>query len=831
MSQQLPENSDSQQADISTPQNVVQGNQNRAVQGNENQGVLGKNNTVVQGNNNTQNIHITNYYYREDIRVVPIKSAQADDENLPCPYRGLFHFSPDDAQYFFGREVFIEELFTATKIRNFITVLGASGSGKSSVVLAGLVPKLQQEGHWLFTHFRPSSEPFYALAQALIPLYEPEKNATEQMYQARQLAEYFVNGSVPLKDVFTRIQRNYANHRVLLIADQFEELYTLCSDEKIRRSFQDTLLAGFQSESNQFPSSYVLVSTMRVDFLGNALAYPPFADVLHNADIKIRSMNRSELSDVIAKPAQKLKVTFQDGLLERILDDVEDEPGNLPLLEFALTLLWERRTGKQLTHKSYREIGKVQGALTNYADKKYKELNYVEQQQTRQIFIQLVSPGNGAKDTRRLATKEELGKENWYLVKRLADARLVVTSQNTLNQETVEVVHEALIQNWNEFLQWMTINRDFRNWQERLRLSIRQWKEMYEVEGLLLQGFYLKEANNWKQIRSHELSIDDLKFISLSHKTAQKQRQLRNLKTYFLGITIIPSLILIINTRLRPSILRVARQNLTESAISKGERIRDVIAILRATLLTVSKTTVIPSGSPIQEQEILTQLKQQLPASIECIQLTNLLSHKIVASSCGDKAIGELRLPLSSDGINVKAIFPPKAGITGKRNTENQLRLVLSAPVSDSRRNLVYSLSIQSALYQQTINPPGSLTGAMVVIAEDGTILAHPFTNWVGTNINQHPNAFQLKSIIKHAIAGQNNSINLFFTQGTELIAGYTAIANPLTQQQQEKWIVLAVTSVDNALFGLEEIKILLFMIVCSLIWIIVTNFIFKKID
>lgn len=267
----------------------------------------------------------------------------------------------------------------------------------------------------------------------------------------------------------------------------------------------------------------------------------------------------------------------------------------------------------------------------------------------------------------------------------------------------------------------------------------------------------------------------------------------------------------------RSSILGTARQNLTESAISKGERIGDAIAILRATLLSISKTTVIPSDSPIEEQEILTQLRQQLPASIECIQLTNLLSQKIVASSCGDQAIGELTLPLPSDGIDVKAIFPPKAGITGKRNTQNQLQVVLSAPVSDSRKNLVYSLSIQSALSQQTRNPPGSLTGAMVVIAEDGTILAHPFTDWVGTNINQHPNASQLKSIIKHAIAGQNNSINLSFTQGNELVAGYTAIANPLTQQQQ-KWIVLAVTSVDNALFGLEEIKLILIVLTVGLI-------------
>ncbi|MBN3899366.1 MAG: two-component sensor histidine kinase [Nostoc sp. NOS(2021)] len=268
----------------------------------------------------------------------------------------------------------------------------------------------------------------------------------------------------------------------------------------------------------------------------------------------------------------------------------------------------------------------------------------------------------------------------------------------------------------------------------------------------------------------------------------------------------------------RSSILRTARQNLTESAISKGERIGDAIAILKANLLSVSKTTVIPSGSPIQEQEILTQLRQQLPANIECIQLTNLLNQKIIASSCGDQAIGELRLPLPSDGIDVKAIFPPKAGMTGKRNTQNQLQLVLSAPVSDSRRNLVYSLSIQSALYQQTRNPPGSLTGAMVVIAEDGTILAHPLTDWVGTNINQHPNSSELKSIIKNAIAGRNDSINLSFTEGKELVAGYTAIANPLTQQQQQKWIVLAVTSVENALFGLEEIKLILIVLTVGLI-------------
>lgn len=467
---------------------------------------------------NTSNIHITNYSYREDIRVAAVQpvSNAFSDEKLPCPYRGLYHFSPDDAEYFFGREVFIEELFKATQTRNFIPVLGASGSGKSSVVLAGLVPKLQQQGRWLFTHFRPSDEPFYTLAQALVPLYEPEKNATEQMYQARQLAEYFIQGSVPLRDVFHQIQRKYANHRVLLIADQFEELYTLCSNEAIRRNFLDTLLAGFQSESNHSPLPPVLVSTMRADFLGNALGYPPFADILRNADIKVRSMNRSELSEVIVKPAQKLGVTFQDGLIERILDDVEDEPGNLPSLEFALTLLWEKRTLQQLTHAAYKEIGELQGALASHANTIYKKLNTTEQKQVSRIFIQLVRPGEGTEDTRRLAMKAELGEENWTLVQYLADKRLVVTSLSVDGQQTVEVAHEALIRKWDKLSTWIESDRAFRTWQEQLRGLIRQWEISRNDEGALLRGVALAKAEEWLQQRLHDISSPEWEFIQMS---------------------------------------------------------------------------------------------------------------------------------------------------------------------------------------------------------------------------------------------------------------------------------------------------------------------------
>ena len=479
-------------------------------------------------------ITITNYYYGEEVRSVPSDSTEALDEYLPCPYQGLFHFGPNDAEFFFGREIFIEELYRATKTNNFIPVLGASGSGKSSVVLAGLVPKLEKEGHWQFTHFRPGSDPFHAIALALVPLYTPNLDATDQIAQARKMAGYLQDGSVVLSDVFAKVRQNHPNHRVLLIGDQFEEIYTLCNNQEIRRKFLDCLLASLETPTSLSASATVWVTTMRADFLGNALSYRPFADVLQNPDVKLGPMNREELTEVIEKPAQKLGVTFADGLVERILDDVDNQPGNLPLLEFALTELWNKRTGKQLTHKIYEEIGQVEGALTRHADEKYGNLTDDEKEKVRRIFIQLVRPGEGAEDTRRIAMKAELGEQSWALVKQLADARLVVTSRNLSSQETVEVVHEALIRNWGELREWMNTNRVFRAWQERLRAAKGQWEATNRDSGSLLRGAALAEAQEKLKERPEDL-IDEKEFIEQSVQErdrlekAEQDRLLREL--------------------------------------------------------------------------------------------------------------------------------------------------------------------------------------------------------------------------------------------------------------------------------------------------------------
>ena len=482
------------------------------------------------------NIIYNYFYYREEAKSAPVDIV---NEDILCPYRGLFHFGPNDADVFFGREKFIEELYSATKTNNFIPVFGPSGSGKSSVVLAGLVPKLQKEGHWQFTHFRPGSDPFHAIALALVPLYTPNLDQTDQLAQARKMAGYLQDGSVLLLDVFAQIQQHHPNERVLLIADQFEEIYTLCNDDKIRCKFLDCLLVIATSTSLS-SSATVLVTTMRADFLGNALSYPRFSDVLQLKLFVLGAMSLDELTQVIEEPVKKLGVTFADGLVKRILKDVENQPGNLPLLEFALTQLWNKRTDKQLTHKIYEEIGQVEVALARYADKTYDNLKEDEKKKVQRIFIQLVRPGEGSEDTRRIAIKAEFEEQSWSLVKQLADARLVVTSRNANDQETVEVVHETLIRNWGELREWMKNNRVFRAWQERVRVAKSQW-ETNKDSGSLLRGAALVKAEEELKKRPEDL-IYEKNFIEQSLEfrdkeiKIQKRRQMLTISGLSIGL-------------------------------------------------------------------------------------------------------------------------------------------------------------------------------------------------------------------------------------------------------------------------------------------------------
>ncbi|ARV60850.1 two-component sensor histidine kinase [Nostocales cyanobacterium HT-58-2] len=270
----------------------------------------------------------------------------------------------------------------------------------------------------------------------------------------------------------------------------------------------------------------------------------------------------------------------------------------------------------------------------------------------------------------------------------------------------------------------------------------------------------------------------------------------------------------------RSSLLETARQNLTESAIIKGEKIVEASAALKTNLLSTTQTTVIQSGSPSEIKQFLNQLARQLPRQIDCIQLTNPQNVDIIASTCGEQPIGELKFPISSDGFNVEAVLPPKIGTTGRRDLPNQLQLLFSAPVYDNVGQLRYSLIFRSTILQEKMKfKPGSLTGSTIIIADDGKILAHPIASRLGTNIEQHADAARLKKIVKAALAGKQYFLHFFFeNEGEELLAGYTAIPSPLTEGQQKKWVIIAVTSLDNALYGLRGIKLILIVLTLGLV-------------
>ncbi|BAY87695.1 WD-40 repeat-containing protein (plasmid) [Calothrix parasitica NIES-267] len=251
-------------------------------------------------------------------------------------------------------------------------------------------------------------------------------------------------------------------------------------------------------------------------------------------------MNHQELQDVIEEPAKILGVKFESGLVERILEAVEKEPGNLPLLEFALKQLWEKQQNGYITHQAYEEIGGVEKALAVYAEEEYEKLSEDDKQKAQRMFIQLVRPGEKTEDTRRIATLVEVGDDNWKLATRLADSRLVVTGRDeTSDIQTVEVVHEALIQEWTTLRQWINANRDFRIWQERLKGRMYEWEDNNKDEGSLLRGLPLAEAKDWLHKRGDELSNNERNFIEQSIALLKKEREQQQRRRRFtiLGLT------------------------------------------------------------------------------------------------------------------------------------------------------------------------------------------------------------------------------------------------------------------------------------------------------
>ncbi|MEM7015744.1 MAG: hypothetical protein AAF512_00225, partial [Pseudomonadota bacterium] len=450
----------------------------------------------------------------------------------PNPYKGLHAFQEEDAPYFVGRIQETNLLLEQVERESFVALVGASGSGKSSLVKAGLIPRLRDNGNWLITEFRPGDDPFRALARALAPVMYDDPIA--QAEHTKALIERLTDGRIELAEICYNITQKHHKTRLLLLADQFEELYTLTADKAVQHNFAERLLQPLQSSGDL---TVTVLLTMRADFMGQATSDTTLAEALNRSNHILGPMSSDSLRLAIERPAAAFGVELAEGLTDSILTDLGDEPGNLPLLEFALAELWTRQQDHQLSHQAYQDIGGVKRALAKHADTIYAEFDPTEQQRLRDIFIQLVRPGEGVEDTRQVATRAQVREDNWTLVKQLADARLVVTG-NQNEQDTVEVVHEALIRHWQPLKEWMDTDRDFRRWQNSLRQAIQSWQVSGQDEGGLLRGAQLETAKE-QQVKYHErLSEEEQAFIQDSLAAQQRDERRKRLTQYALiGLT------------------------------------------------------------------------------------------------------------------------------------------------------------------------------------------------------------------------------------------------------------------------------------------------------
>ena len=440
-----------------------------------------------------------------------------------CPYRGLLYFREEDAPFFFGREAAITQLASAIQQHHLVAVVGVSGSGKSSVVRAGLVPELRKarDRVWEVTTIVPTDRPVHALAAVLMPFLEPDRSETDRFIETNKLAEAVLQGTVKLREVVDRVvAKQPGTDRLLLIADQWEELFTLCKDEAARRCFIDNILEATAT------TRLSAVLTLRGDFFGRAITdYRPLSDRVQGAQVNLGPMKREELRLAIEEPAKQVGLSFEAGLVELILEQVGDEPGHLPLVEFVLRRLWEDRQGGQLHHAAYKAMGQLQGAIAQKAEALFSQLSDADQRKVQQIFLRLVRPGEGEADTRRRATLAEVGAEEHRLVKKLADERLLVTSQVTRGgEETIEVSHEALIRHWDRLKSWVDADRRFLLWQQRLRIVVDQYEENHKSADLLLRGFPLTEALEWLKNKPDSFAQRERQFVMASQTQMLRHR-------------------------------------------------------------------------------------------------------------------------------------------------------------------------------------------------------------------------------------------------------------------------------------------------------------------
>lgn len=442
--------------------------------------------------------------------------TSTEDEDLDNPYKGLRSFEAGDAANFFGRERLIERLVarlgeSGTRGR-FVTLVGPSGSGKSSVVKAGLLPALRKDAlplsaSWFTVSMTPAPHPFEELEDALRSIaIEPPASLVE-----------LISAENGLHRAVARVMPQDAT-QLLLVIDQFEELFTQV-DENTATAFLDVLAAAV----NHPQSRLRVVVTLRADFYDRPLRHRAIGELLREGTEAITPMTPEELERAIAGPAETLGVSVEPTLMAELVTDVVDRPGALPLLQYTLTELFDGRSGRRMTAEHYRSIGGMSGALVDRADGLLARLGAQAHDATRQIFLRLVTLGEGADDTRRRVLRSELEQlaVDRQTLAGVLDTfgrhRLLSFDRDPVTRgPTVEISHEALLSEWGQLRDWIDGARDDVRNQRRLAEAMSEWAAAGRSDDYLLRGGRLEQLHGWAATTSLPLSDPEQSFLAAS---------------------------------------------------------------------------------------------------------------------------------------------------------------------------------------------------------------------------------------------------------------------------------------------------------------------------
>lgn len=465
--------------------------------------------------------------------VVDVSVSDRSDFEVRNPYKGLRAFQELDADDFFGREDAVIGVLDSLRDQSLVALVGPSGSGKSSLVRAGVLPRIRSgsiEGSdtWLVTDMFPGAFPFEELVNALnrVTTVPDEGLFDDLMRDADGLLR-------ALKRMFAR-----GESHVLLLIDQFEELFSMVGDDGLRRLFLDNLAAAADDPT----SGLHMIVTLRADYYDRPLEYHRFGGLMRKGTVSVAALSPEGLARAVSGPARNAGLDLEPGVVAEIVSEVEGEAGGLPLFQHALSELFEERDGNRLTIDAYRRTGGVVEALGRRAEELYQLLGTSEKSAAEQIFLRLVVVDEARQDSRRRVRRTELadlgvpGPTIDSVLRLFGRHRLLTFDHDPITRgATVEVAHEALLTKWNRLREWIRERRQDLVIQHRLQSAVREWEESGRDPGFLLTGSRLEQFDTFVRKTSLALTAAEGELLSASRADADQKRRRRKRRRGWIG--------------------------------------------------------------------------------------------------------------------------------------------------------------------------------------------------------------------------------------------------------------------------------------------------------